>query len=76
MVVTLRDNYRGRKMRRGAVCFTDAGKLAFFIDYCPNCKGKFLMDMDEVREFARKFGGRRRTNPLKRLIVRLAQQWA
>lgn len=74
MTVSRRTTYRGRKAKVGGVCFTDTGRLAFFLDYCPCCQGKIMLDVQESEEFARKFFRAKRHNLKQRLATWLLKQ--
>jgi hypothetical protein len=43
--------YTGRKARIGGICFVN-DRMVIFVGYCPECKGKVVMDLDEARSFA------------------------
>lgn len=77
MVVTHRNEFRGRKQKVGSVCFTDTGHLAFFIGYCPDprCKGKVLIEPHEAREICAMFG-KEQKKISQRVALRVLKKYA
>lgn len=47
-------NYNGKKAKVGNLAF-DSGRMGVFAGYCENCHAKQIMQLDEAREFARKY---------------------
>ena len=63
---------RGRRIKLGGVCF-DGNHLAFFAGYheCTcGVKGKILINIDDARALAQKFGGNRSGMPIGVRIAR------
>lgn len=50
-----RVQYTGRRAKIGGICFIE-DRMAVFVGYCPDCKGKVSMTLDEAREFANVYG--------------------
>lgn len=50
---TLKLNYTGRKARIGKICFDENGHMYVFISYCPDCRSKVVMTIDEAKQFSR-----------------------
>ena len=69
------NEFRGRKQKVGSICFTETGRLAFFLGYCPDCKGKVIARPEEVKVLMRYFGKRQR-RPMQRVAIRLLRRYA
>lgn len=51
--------YTGRKARVGAICWSEEGRMRVFVGYCPACKGKVVLSLDDARKFADKYQAER-----------------
>jgi len=51
----IKQQYTGRKATIGRVCFDEKGNMRVFVNYCPDCKGKVVMTLDEARRFASQY---------------------
>ena len=59
--------FTGKKSKAGNICF-DAGHLAIFVAYCPCCKSKVILDIDEAEQFANKYATEMRRPANKKLL--------
>ena len=75
MQVITKNEFRGRKQKVGSVCFTDHGRLAFFLGYCPDCHGKVIAQPDEVKLLMRRVG-KAQHRPMQRVAVRILRRYA
>ena len=76
MVISSKKHNKGKKAEFGGICF-DEGDLRVFIGYhtCPTGKkSKILLNLDETRFLANKYGGNKTTNR-KKLIKWLANKY-
>lgn len=48
-------NYTGRKARVGNICFDNRDRMCVFVNYCPGCRGKVVMTLDEAKHFANRY---------------------
>ena len=63
--------YTGRKARIGGICFIN-NRMAIFVGYCPECRGKIVMDLEEAREFSNIYATNK-TRTSDRFIERLVK---
>ena len=59
--------YTGRKARIGKICF-DRDKLRVFVGYCPDCRGKVVMSLDEAKHFANSYATEVEHRSVKKLL--------
>lgn len=75
MTVSYKTNFTGRKAKIGGVCFTEQGRIAFFVGYhpCPNCEsmGKVMVSAEEARSFAHKFYDKKQKRIIKKVAVKM-----
>lgn len=45
--------YTGRKSSTGKICFDERGKMGVFVEYCPDCRGKIIMELPEAKKFSK-----------------------
>lgn len=57
----------GRKMRPGSITFSKAGRVCVFVDYCPDCHKKLMLDVRSAQEFAGKLT--HRTSPIQAKVL-------
>lgn len=68
-------SFRGRKARPGSMCWDDTGGMRYFVDYCPECRGKIAMNITDARLFAQRFQAQRR-KLRHRVAIRLLRHLA
>lgn len=66
--------FRGRKQKIGSLSFTQTGKIAVFLGYCPGCKGKCVARPEEVKEIMR-WVGKRSRKPFQRVALRMLRRY-
>ena len=45
-------NYTGKKSRTGKIVFDENGRMMVFVSYCPDCRAKVTMSLDNAKRFA------------------------
>jgi len=75
MVVSHRNEFRGRKQAVGSIMFSDTGRMHYFLGYCPDCKGKCSVTPEEARMLLRRFG-KQTHRPMQRVVIRILRKYA
>lgn len=60
-------NYMGKKAKVGGLCFDERGRMHIFVNYCPNCRYKVVMERTEAEQFANKYCYERNKRSTRRL---------
>jgi hypothetical protein len=59
--------YTGRKAKVGRICF-DRDRLRVFVGYCPDCRGKVVMSLDDAKQFANTYAKEAESHKVKKLF--------
>lgn len=51
----IRVQFTGKKAKPGGITFDRNGHMGIFVDYCPQCHGKVIMEREEAEQFANKY---------------------
>jgi hypothetical protein len=68
--------FRGRKQRSGSICFSEQGRICVFVNYCPVCKSKVMIDFQEAEQFAKRFNNRQRHGVGEKLYKYLQKKYS
>lgn len=68
--------FTGKKARIGKVCFDEQGKMGVHTGYCPDCRGKILMSLDNAKAFANLYAEETKSKGFRQLTKMLEKRSA